>query len=120
MAHRPVSKAPCPAPCGYFVRPLTRILPKEQTRLPSAELPFASRIRYPNSSTTHAAQKPHNRLNPPIKVRQMKLLVRRMKIVVRQPKTHHHRRRLQLPHKVPHIRNRPSPPHKHRLLPEHR
>src|ERR1700738_769275 len=50
----------------------------------------------------HAAQKPHNRLDPPMKVRQMKLLVRRMKIVVGKPKPHHHRRRLQLPHKVPH------------------
>ena len=64
----------------------------------------------------HLVEEPHNRFNPAMKIRQMKLLVRRMKIVIRQPEPHHHRRNPQLPHKIPHNRNRSTPAYKHRLL----
>src|SRR5882757_2531743 len=103
MAFHPTPTEPCPGPSASSSHP------RAHTRQHPAE-----------PSGTHTTQKPHDRLNPPMKVRQVKLLVRRMKIVIRQPKSHHHRRRLQLSHKVAHNRNRPTPPHKHRFLPEHR
>src|SRR6202453_2671495 len=52
----------------------------------SSSLPPEHTLPHPSqtdSSSTHATQKAHNRLNPPIEIRQMKLLIRRMQVVVR-------------------------------------
>ena len=58
-----------------------------------------------NHLSPHSLQKPHNRLDPSMKVRQMELLIRCMEIVIRQSKPHHHGRDLQLTHKIPHNRD---------------
>ncbi len=57
------------------------------------------------SLRAHQLQPAHNRLNPPMKIAQIELLVRRMQIVVRQPEPHQHRRNPKLAHKVSHNRD---------------
>src|SRR5271170_5883176 len=57
-----------------------------------------------------------NRLNPAMKIRDMKLLVRSMQIVIRKPKTQHHRRNLQHILEIGHNWNRPAGAYKHRLF----
>src|SRR5438045_8239834 len=47
-----------------------------------------------------------NRLNPPMKIWNMKLLIGRMQIVVGQSETHHHRWNLEHILKIGHDRNR--------------
>src|ERR1700678_2757710 len=53
-------------------------------------------------------KKQNDRLNPPIKIGDVELLIRRMQVVVRQPKAHHHRGNLQVPFEISHDRNRPA------------
>jgi hypothetical protein len=54
----------------------------------------------------HLIEKLNQRLNPPMKIPNAELLIRRMQPIVRQPKTHHHRRNLQMLLEIPHDRYR--------------
>ncbi len=62
--------------------------------------------REPRLALPQLLKEQTNRLNPTMKIRNMKLLIRSMQIIVRQPKPHHHRRNLQHILKIRHNRNR--------------
>src|ERR1700729_2175158 len=104
-ASRPALTEPCSGPFASSFLPPGHTLPSPAPT---------------SSSTPQNTQKPHNRLNPPVKVGQMKLLIGRMKVIIRQSKPHHHCGRFQLPHKVTHNRNRTPATHKYRLLAKNR
>ncbi len=111
LAHTPPSVRTAVPPAPPLQLQQRLVPPIRELRPPASTYPPISTARHPSQP-----QPAHDRLDPPMKVRQVELLIRRMQIVVRQPKPHHHRRNPQLPHKIPHNRNRPAAPHKYRLL----
>jgi hypothetical protein len=57
----------------------------------SSKSPVPAHLR---STSTNSTEEPHNRLNSPMKVSQVKFLVRRMKVVVWPSKSHQYGRDL--------------------------